>query len=277
MKLDLNKEWIKALVSNTSTANGCSFIRGVILRYVGISLLWIVGVSVALFIIAALLGGAYMWCVDSSFFNESVDKITYFGDMWYHSLWGVMCLIGGVFDLLAVCATIIFGSGWLIAKSVTKTKPALATGVRKIWDTISVPEPLKEAVNAWYHKFCPQIEFILPKGFEGYVVGARIGEVRWSDWNDEEGRPCGEKTLKMGTITTVAVKGCYMKINVLWDADAEQINERFADPEYIGGCTPEEVAALKESALYYRQDMIGVWFNHSNTEYELVEESPSPL
>lgn len=274
MKLDLNKPWIMHLVNQNSTVNGCSFIRGVILRTIWTAFLWVAGVTIAAFLAMALIGGAYMWFTDPSYFLDSTDRSTYFGTDWVAQTWAVMVFGGGILWAFAIGAGALVGTIYCIVKGSIKVSPVIGVAVEKTWNAVSLPSNFKEAVGAWYHKFCPQIEFILPKGYEGYVVGARVSQLSYK-WDDE-----GEELDPVwveGTIKNATMKGSWLELDVLWDATRDILIAHYAEPSTIEQYDSPELAQKGlERMLKSRVDNRRLWFTNDNSDFKLVEEISSP-
>lgn len=276
MKLDLNKPWIMRLVNQNSTVNGCSFIRGVILRTIWSAFLWVGGVALGSLVCMVLIGGAYIWITNPAFMAKGFpDRMTYFGTDWVSWTWALLTYIGGVlWGGIAIIGSVL-GCFWLLMKGLEKSSVTIGSVSNKVWKAITPSEPFQEAVSAWYHKFCPEIEIILPKGYEGYVVGARVAD-NYQQWDDE-----GDKMVdfwRPGTIVQVTLDSNRLELEIMWDMVRDSINEHFAQQFVIDEYeSPEELEAARLYSMRVRTGDHRLWFNSSNEDFKLlVEENDSP-
>ena len=279
MKLDLNKPWILKLVNQNSTVNGCSFIRGVILRTIWTAFLWVAGVALGSLVCMALIGGAYMWFHEPTYFLSGYpDRLLYFGESWMAYSWALLSFLGGLCWAVAIAAGIVGGIIYGMVQGLTASSPTIATITGKVWKAITPSENFQEAVSAWYHKFCPEIEIILPKGYEGYVVGARVAkrDVSWTD-DDEQ-----VITWPEGTIMRTELKGNHLGVYILWDASVDFLNKHYDDPTVQAEFdTPEELEQERQDAICERWTWNDrhIWFGGHDPDDEfklLVEENDSP-
>ena len=275
MKLDLNKPWILRLVTQNSTVNGCSFIRGVILRTIWNALLWTVGVTLGCILAAALIGGAYMWFHEPNYFFAGFEnRMEYFGTDWIAFYWALLCFIGGIIWGAAVFLTAVFGGIWCVIQGMCAAHPTMSSVADKAWKAVTPSDTFQEAVSAWYHKFCPQLEIILPKGYDGYVVGARVQKLH-KQWN-EAGTEVTE-AWRPGTITASKLDGNRLELEVMWDNVRDDIKEYFTRPDVIEEYeTPEELEEALNYMLAVRVGEHRLWFKHTNSDFKLVEEISSP-
>ena len=275
MKLDLNKPWIMKLVSQNSTVNGCSFIRGVILHTIWKAILWTVGVTLGSILFAALLGGAYMWFHEPAYFYAGFEnRMTYFGTDWIAFSWALLCFLGGIIWGVSTFLVLLFSGLWLIVQGIGAAHPTMSSVAGKVWDAVTPSDTFQEAVSAWYHKFCPTLEIILPDAFLGYKVGARVAkkDVSWNHEGDELVTRWDE-----GTIMSVELNGNRLDVDVLWDASVNAIDEYFALPEVMEEYdTPEELEEARQYSLNNRNRDYRLWFGSDNSDFKLVEESSSP-
>lgn len=276
MKLDLNKPWIMHLVNQNSTVNGCSFIRGVILRTIWNAILWTVAVTFGCLLVAALIGGGYMLFHEPSYFYAGYEnRLSYFGEGWVAQSWAVLSFIGGLIWALAGFIGAAILVIWALVNLLNGTGGAIRNATGKVWTAVAPSNNFVEAVSAVYHKFCPQLEIILPKGYEGYVVGARVQKLH-KQWN-EAGTEVTE-SWRPGTITVSKLDGNRLELEVMWDHVREDIKEYFTRPDVIEEYdTPEELEESLNYIMSVRSGEHRLWFKHTNSDFKLlVEETDSP-
>lgn len=276
MKLDLNKSWVLRLVSQSSTANGCSFIRGVILHTIWNVIIWIAAVTGASLLAVALGVGAYMWFHEPTFFgSEFPDRLGYFGQATSDMILAIVVFCGGLVWAIAGVLGVIGVVIWLLINGLVAAHPAVSSAAGKVRDAITPSNTFQEAVSAWYHKFCPEIEFILPDGYETYKVGARIARrnVSWT--------PDGEEqviTWPEGTITSMSVEGARIDLDILWDEVVVAMNDYYDNPEVKEEYnSPEELELARKYSLALRNCDYRLWFGSDNSEFKIVEETSSPV
>lgn len=278
MKLDLNKPWVLRLVSQSSTANGCSFIRGVLLHTIWNAIIWIAAITGSCIAAVALIGSAYMWFHEPSFFgSEFPNRMTYFGETTSDFILAILVFCGG---LIWAAAAILGTFGvviWLLVNGLIVAHPAMSTVARKAWSAVTPSETFQQAASAWYHKFCPELEFILPAGYEGYKVGARVAkrEVHWTPEGDEQ-----VITWPEGTIMKTELKGNRLDLYILWDASVDSLNKHYDHPEIQAEFdSPEELEQERQEAIRLRWSWndYRLWFGSDEEDLKLVEEISSPV
>lgn len=265
MKLDLNNPWVAKLVRNTSTKNGCSFIRGVIIHYlllaitrgcIGIILGWVA---------FSLLGGAYMYFFGNNFFAGGEASMAYFGDTIPARMLALSLFCGGFAWPIFAMVGIAFG---LIMGGVKGGSALKESGVfEKVhFPTPSLPQPLVDAVVAWHHKFCPKIELILPTFAQGYVVGARVLQREWDPETEDYVFDAG------GTVTNVEVSGRTLRLHILWDKQKQHVDDHVDATDYDEFFEEKEAARqrLYTSFTYVHR----YWIDQEDSDWELIQLAP---
>lgn len=275
MKLDLNKPWVRKLASRNSVANGCAFIRGVILRTVWSAVLWTAAVTAGSYLVMALVCGGYMWFQNPAFFAGDFDRVAHFGGGPMAVFWAITVFLGGIVEAAVLIIGSIVGVIFLMVKGIDKSSLPVKSAVNAAWKAITPPAAFQDAVGAWYHKFCPKIEFILPAGLEGFVTGARIAQKKHE--YDIDGNWTGTDIWEEGVIRNTIVKGHRLELEVLWDKTKANIEEHFAREDIIEDYDDED-ERLKALLfmLTRRSDDVYIWYSEGTTNYKVVEETSSP-
>ena len=223
----------------------------------------------------SLIGGIYMWFSNYEFFFTDFPRMTYFGDDWVAKTWSAMTFAGGLIWAIAAIMGSIAALIWGIVQLLSISSGTLSHAADKVWEAVTPSDNFKEAVGAVYHKYCPKLEIILPKGYEGYVVGARVTENHpyWDEAGDVQ-----VDVWRAGTIVKSTLDGNRLELEILWDTVRDSIYEHFAKQDVIDEAeSPEELEASLRYMLSVRTGDRRLWFKSDNSDFKLlVEETDSP-
>lgn len=276
MKLDLNKPWVMRLVKNNSLANGCSFIRGVILGTLWRALVWTAAVTGISVLFASLLGGLYMWFTNPAFITDGFPRMEYFGTDMVAQVWSGLIFLGMfIWAAVAICG-IAVGVVWLVIKATKTSSHAIARGTRKAWKAIKPSDVVQESFSAWYNNFCPKLEIILPTHLASLVVNARV-QANVEEWDYDLDEHIIK--VKLGTIMTVEQHDRRLDVGVLWDETAESINNGFAEDDNSQWDSPEDKEECRLRSLLNCTRDYRFRFAHPDDDdikLTVVEESSSP-
>lgn len=266
MKLDLNNPWVLKLIRNSSTENGCSFIRGVIFHYLWVTITRTFIGIVAGWILFSILGGAYMYFFGDNFFAGGDATLNYFGESNWQRVMALSLALGGFLWPFAGAVAVVIGVIYLLVKGLGKLTRRGGPLSKLSTSLPSLPQPLVEAVVAWHEKFCPKLEFVLPLHAQGYVAGARVLQQSWNAETEEE------EYVKGGTVTAVEVSGRTLRMWILWDSEKKYVDDHI--DKTVTDETPEEKEAARQQLYNSFTREQRYWLDQHDSDWEEIKLAP---
>lgn len=186
MKIDLSNPVVRFLVGNADFTNGCSVVRGIMLR----SLLALGGAAIASIVAAIalmIIAGTVLYIFSPWYGQLDVDlSLSWLGPAW----WADGLRVGAVMGLILG----FIGSVWLALKLMfmsierygASTLKFIPSRERIANNTIVKAACVAgSAVSAFAHKFCPNIEVVIPASVQEVINNYEKTVVRlWcTDYN----------------------------------------------------------------------------------------------